>query len=224
MADALLNYAPYEHGFFWWGGYGTSTEHTAYLNLRNGIPAPRSGSVEQNGATMAEQIGGQIFIDPWGLVAPGNPELAAKLAEKAASVTHGGNGVYGGVFIACCISLAFVEQDIPTILQKALTYIPEDCEYARVVKAVQAFHKEHPEDWRACFQYLHDTFGYDKYPGNCHIIPNAGVIILALLYGNHDFSRTLNICNMCGWDTDCNVGNTGCIMGCLLYTSDAADD
>ena len=32
VADALLNYAPYEHGFFWWGGYGTSTEHTAYLN------------------------------------------------------------------------------------------------------------------------------------------------------------------------------------------------
>ena len=45
VADALLNYAPYEHGFFWWGGYGTSTEHTAYLNLRSGIPAPRSGSV-----------------------------------------------------------------------------------------------------------------------------------------------------------------------------------
>ena len=54
VADALLNYAPYEHGFFWWGGYGVSTEHTAYLNLRNGIPAPRSGSVEQNGSTMAE--------------------------------------------------------------------------------------------------------------------------------------------------------------------------
>ena len=45
VAEALLNYAPYEHGFFWWGGYGVSTEHTAYLNLRSGIPAPRSGSV-----------------------------------------------------------------------------------------------------------------------------------------------------------------------------------
>ena len=31
VANALLNYAPYEHGFFWWGGYGISTEHTAYL-------------------------------------------------------------------------------------------------------------------------------------------------------------------------------------------------
>lgn len=72
VANALLNYAPYEHGFFWWGGYGISTEHTAYLNLRNGVTAPRSGSIEQNGSTMAEQIGGQIFIDSWGLVSPNN--------------------------------------------------------------------------------------------------------------------------------------------------------
>ena len=68
-------------------GYGVSTEHTAYLNLRNGITAPRSGSIEQNGHVAAEQIGGQIFIDTWGLVTPGNPDLAAKLAQKAASVT-----------------------------------------------------------------------------------------------------------------------------------------
>ena len=77
VAEALLNYAPYEHGFFWWGGYGLSTEHTAYLNLRQGIPAPLSGSIQKNGKTMAEQIGGQIFIDPWGLVSPGNPGQAA---------------------------------------------------------------------------------------------------------------------------------------------------
>lgn len=215
VAEALLNYAPYEHGFFWWGGYGISTEHTAYLNLRSGIPAPRSGSIQQNGATVAEQIGGQIFIDPWGLVAPGNPELAASLAEKAASVTHGGNGVYGGIFIACCISLAFVETDVRTIIRKALAFLPEDCEYVRVARQVEAFHEAHPEDWRACFQFLKENFGYDKYPGACHIIPNAGVILLALLYGKGEFEETITICNLCGWDTDCNVGNVGCIMGVL---------
>ena len=83
VAEALLNYVPFEHGFFWWGGYGCSTEHTAYLNLHDGIPAPRSGSIRQNGRAVAEQIGGQIFIDSWGLVAPGNPDLAAKLAREA---------------------------------------------------------------------------------------------------------------------------------------------
>ncbi len=213
VAEALLNYAPFEHGFFWWGGYGISTEHTAYLNLRNGIPAPRSGSIEQNGSTTAEQIGGQIFIDTWGLVTPGNPDLAAKYAREAASVTHGGNGIYGGIFIAVCISYAFVEKDIKKILEKGLSYIPEDCEYARVVKAVMAFYEEHPENWRDCFRYIFENFGYDKYPGNCHIIPNIAVMILGLLYGEGDFGKTLNITNMCGWDTDCNVGNVATIMG-----------
>lgn len=213
VGEALLNYAPFEHGFFWWGGYGTSTEHTAYLNLRAGIEAPRSGSVEQNGSTIAEQIGGQIFIDTWGLVAPGNPALAAKYAEAAASVTHGGNGVYGGIFIACAISIAYIEQDIRKIIEGALSYIPADCEYTRVVKAVMDSHEKNPDNWRDCFQYIFENFGYDKYPGNCHIIPNIAIMILSLLYGNGDFSDTLNICNMCGWDTDCTVGNIGTIMG-----------
>lgn len=213
VAEALLNYAPYEHGFFWWGGYGTATEHTAYLNLRNSIPAPRSGSIVQNGKTMAEQIGGQIFIDTWGLVTPGNPDLAADYAEKAASVTHDGNGVYGGIFIAVCISYAFVENNIEKIIEKGLSYIPEECEYAKAMRAVMQFYHCHPDSWKECFRYIYGNWGYDKYPGNCHIIPNAAVIILALLYGKGDFSDTLNICNMCGWDTDCNVGNLATIMG-----------
>lgn len=112
IAEALLNYAPFEHGFFWWGGYGIATEHTAYTNLLNGISAPMSGSIEQNGISIAEQIGGQIFIDSWGLVNPGNPDRAAKQASLVASVTHDGNGIYGGVFVAVCISYAFIENNI----------------------------------------------------------------------------------------------------------------
>ena len=57
------------------------------------------------------------------------------------------------------------------------------------------------------------NFGYDRYPGEVHIIPNAGIVVMALLYGEGDFSRTIQIANMGGWDTDCNVGNVGAIMG-----------
>jgi ADP-ribosylglycohydrolase len=215
VGDALLNYAPFEHGFFWWGGYGVSTEHTAYLNLRSGIPAPRSGSIEQNGHTAAEQIGGQIFIDTWGLVCPGDPGRAADYAEKAAGVTHGGNGVYGGIFTASCIAHAFEERNIRAVIEKGLSFIPGDCEYTKVVRAVMDFHKKNPGDWQDCFAYIHDNWGYDRYPGNCHIIPNIAVMILGLLYGEGDFSRTLTITNRCGWDTDCNVGNVGALMGVI---------
>jgi len=69
-----LEYTREEKGFYWWGGVGRSTEHTAYVNLKNGIEAPRSGSIAVNGQAIAEQIGGQIFVDSWGLVYPADPE------------------------------------------------------------------------------------------------------------------------------------------------------
>ena len=212
-----LNYAPYEHGFYWWGGYGISTEHTAYLNLRTGIMAPRSGSVEQNGEAVAEQIGGQIFIDTWGLVVPNDPSLAAEYARKAASVSHGGNGVYGGMFVAAAISAAFTAASIDEILDKALAVIPEDCEYACMAHDIRRFYESRQnDDWRKCFQYIYENWGYDRYPGACHIIPNSAVIVMSLLYGKGSFDQAINICNMAGWDTDCNVANVGSIMGTLV--------
>ena len=210
----LLNYAPYEHGYFWWGGYGTSTEHTAYLNLRHGILPPRSGSVEQNGAETAEQIGGQIFIEGWGLVAPSNPGLAAEFARKAASVTHGGNGVYGGMFVAACVSEAFCETDVRKIIQAGRGGIPGDCAYAGGVNAILRYYDSNPgSNWRDALAYVQKNFGYDRYPGICHIIPNTAVVVLALLYGGGDFTRSVNIGVMCGWDTDCNVANIGAVLG-----------
>ena len=116
-------------------------------------------------------------------------------------------------FVAVCISYAFIEKDIRKIIEKGLSYIPADCEYTRVVRKVMEFYDAHPENWHDCFRYIFENFGYDKYPGICHIIPNIAVMILSLLYGEGDFSRTLSICNMCGWDTDCNVGNVATIMG-----------
>lgn len=213
MGLTLLNYVPDGHGFFWWGGYGVSTEHTAYLNLKNGIHAPRSGSIEQNGVVIAEQIGGQIFSDPWGLIAPGDPLLAAEFADKMASVTHDGNGRFGAKFIAGCVAGAFTSESINEIIDAGLSTIPAQSEYAQMIGRIRDYYEQYPEHWRDCFRFVQENYGYDRYSGVCHIIPNAAVIVLSLLYGDGDFSQSINICNMCGWDTDCNVGNVGTILG-----------
>ncbi|RKX80822.1 MAG: ADP-ribosylglycohydrolase family protein [Spirochaetes bacterium] len=210
-----LNYTREGIGFYWWGGYGRSTEHTAYLNLKAGMDAPASGSAEVNGLSVAEQIGGQIFIDSWGWAFPDNPEKAAQFARMAASVSHDRNGIYGGIFIAVCISLAFAKQDISGIINEALTWIPEDSEYTRVVEGVRDFHQNNPGDWRLCRDFLESDFGYNRYPGVCHMIPNAGICALALYYGQGDFARSIEIATMCGWDTDCNAGNVGAILGVM---------
>ncbi|MDD3336459.1 MAG: ADP-ribosylglycohydrolase family protein [Eubacteriales bacterium] len=203
-------------GFLWWGGYGRSTEQTAYENLLHGIAAPRSGSSAQNGSDVAEQIGGQIFIDGWGMIAAGNPALAAEYARKAAAVSHDGNGIYGACFIAACVAAAAVAKSVEQIVEEGLGVIPNECDYACMVRDMQKFHAEHPAQWKDALQYLLDTYGYQHYQGACHIIPNSAVIVLALLYGQGDFDRTIIICNQCGYDTDCNVGNVGAIMGMFV--------
>ncbi|HOT91040.1 MAG TPA: ADP-ribosylglycohydrolase family protein [Anaerolineae bacterium] len=207
-----LNYLIEERTILWWGGMGNSTEHTAYLRLKHGIEAPRSGSAGLNGKVVAEQIGAQIFIDGWAMVAPGDPALAADLARRAASVSHDGEAIYGAQVLAAMESLAFVEPDIHTLLDTAVTFIPKDSVIYRMIADIREWRATIP-DWRTAFGRLAEYYGYDKYGGNCHIVPNHGLIVLSLLWGDDDFQKTLMIVNTCGWDTDCNSGNVGCLMG-----------
>lgn len=213
MAKTFLNYVSDGHGFFWWGGYGISTEHTSYQNLIDGIPAPLSGSIEQNGIILANQIGGQIFSDCWGMINPGNPAEAARLAGMMSSITHDGDGIQGGRFIAACIAQAYIAVSMDEIIETAYRLLQPESEYAQMVDDVRKFCNSHPQNWEEGFQYVKSKYDYKYYGGVCHIIPNAAVVVLAMMYGKGNFSDTINIANMCGWDTDCNVGNVGAIVG-----------
>lgn len=213
IGRTLLNYLGDQHGSLWWGGYGISTEHTAYLNLKAGIAAPASGAREMNGATLSTQIGGQIFSDIWGLLAPNAPARAAELARRAASVSHDGEGVLGGMFVAALVSAAFSSRDPVALVETGCSVLPTHSEYYRLVRAMLNFYRQNPADWRAAYRFIFDNFGYNRYPGIVPIIPNAGIVLMGLLYGAGDFSRSISITNMGGWDTDCNAGNVGAIMG-----------
>jgi hypothetical protein len=101
IGKTWLNSIIENRSILWWGGDGNSTEHTAWLNLKRGVKAPHSGSIATNGRAVAEQIGAQIFIDGWALVAPGQPRLAAKFAEAAGSVSHDGEAVHAAYSPAC---------------------------------------------------------------------------------------------------------------------------
>ncbi|MBR0385965.1 MAG: ADP-ribosylglycohydrolase family protein, partial [Erysipelotrichaceae bacterium] len=131
VGDTFLNYIQEYSGFFWWGGPGVSSEHTAYENLRRGIKAPLSGSKRTNGTVSAEQIGGQIFSDCWGYVSGYDPVLAAGLAAKASSVTHDGNGIQGGIFVAVAICLAYQYEDIRQVIDEALEFLDHRMKYYR---------------------------------------------------------------------------------------------
>jgi ADP-ribosylglycohydrolase len=215
IGKAWLNYIVEERSILWWGGNGNSTEHTAWLNLKKGVPAPNSGSIETNGSTVAEQIGAQIFIDGWGMVAPGQPRLAAKLAEQAGKVSHDGESVHAAMLWAAMEAEAFVSSDIDHLIDTGLEAIPKDSLIAGLIADIRAWVKQHP-DWRDTRQKIEDKYGYDKYPGNCHVVPNHALMVMAVLYAPDDFQKAEMIVNTSGWDTDCNAGNVGCLLAIML--------
>jgi ADP-ribosylglycohydrolase len=212
IGQTWLNYIIERRTILWWGGMGNSTEHTAYLRLKHGVAAPQSGCMALNGQVVAEQIGAQIFIDGWAMVAPGDPELAADLARRAASVSHDGEAIYGAQVIAAMEAQAFVEPDLNRLLDCALSLIPNHSLIYRLIQDLRQW-RAAETDWRKTRSRIEEKYGYDRYGGNCHIIPNHALVIHALLYGDDDFQKSLMIANTCGWDTDCNSGNVGCLLG-----------
>jgi len=212
IGQSWLNYIIEEQTILWWGGFGNSTEHTAYLRMKNGVSAPESGSIAANGKIVAEQIGSQIFIDGWAMVAPGDPELAVDLARRAASVSHDGEAIYGAQVIAAMEAQAFIESDTNKLIDCALSLIPNDSIIYRMIGDIREWHAAEP-DWHKARERIAGLYNYEIYGGNCHMVPNHALIILGLLYGQDDFQEAMKVVNTAGWDTDCNSGNLGCLLG-----------
>ena len=209
IGNTWLNYIIERRTILWWGGIGNSTEHTAYLRLKSGIPAPASGSIALNGKMVAEQIGAQIFIDGWGMIAPGDPELRRRprpprrqrQPRRRGDLRRAGDRGDGGAGVRRV-------RPQPAASTSAVSLIPADSTIARLIADIREWHAAEP-DWRKTREQIAANYGYDKYIGNCHMVPNHALIILALLYGDDDFRKSLMIVNTAGWDTDCNSGNVG---------------
>jgi ADP-ribosylglycohydrolase len=212
IGQSWLNYIIEERTVLWWGGLGNSTEHTAFLRLKKGLKAPDSGSIKTNGKIVATQIGAQIFIDGWAMVAPGDPALAADLARRAASVSHDGLAIHAAQVLAAMEALAFVESDVNKLLDTGISFIPKDSIIYRLIADLRNWHAANP-DWRAGRERIAQNYGFEH---STSMVPNHALIILGLLYGESDFQKSMMIVNTCGWDTDCNSGNLGCLLGIKL--------
>ncbi len=212
-----LNYIIEEKTVFWWGGYGMSTEHTAYLNLKRGLKAPHSGSVQTNGIAVAEQIGAQIFMDAFALMCPDDPQRARELVTASARVSHDGIAVEAACFLATLEALAFSIKELDQLVDAAIKDTSWSGQLLEIILNVrEATRGVAKEEWNRVRDWLEEHYSYDFYPGNCHVVPNFALIMAALFLGRDSFRDTLEIVVSAGWDTDCNAANLGCIQGVRL--------
>lgn len=185
-----------------------SAEDIALRNIRLGIYPPESGEFNNY---YREWIGAQMRGAICGMVAPGNPEEAARLAWIDAVISHHNNGVLGEIFNAILVSLAYVENDVRIILEKTINMIPKDSEYYSVIDFAYQQCKKH-DDWRQAWKLCEEKF---KMYNWIHAYPNAAAEVVALYYGGNDFDKTMNIISMAGQDVDCNAAQIATIYGII---------
>jgi ADP-ribosylglycohydrolase len=204
IAAVWLTHLPYKKVY--------TAERVAYRNLVNGLAPPQTATFRN---PYREWIGAQIRADAYGYIAPGLPEAAASLAHRDASLTHVKNGIYGEMFVAAMVAAAFSVEDVQVVVQVGLSEIPVRSRLAEAVRKVQCLHAEYPK-WEDGWEAVNRGFGGYSW---LHTINNAAAVVLALLYGEGDFERSITIAVMSGWDTDCNGATVGSIIGAMKGAS-----
>ncbi len=201
VGDMWLSHLPYNMVY--------TAERQAYANLVRGLKPPFTATYWN---PFREWIGAQIRADIFGYLAPGNPELAASLAYRDAALSHAKNGIYGEMFVAGAISAALVSDDIQDVIAAGLSQVPQRSRLSKMVKEVMEWSKK-TKDWLEVWEKVEEHYG--RYHG-VHTLPNLAYVLIALLFGERDFRRTVSIAVMCGKDTDCNGATAGSIIGALL--------
>lgn len=187
-------------------------------NYFDSIFPPQSGQPEFN--LHADDIDFQIEADYIGFMCPGMPQTANKMADYMGHIMNYGDGVYGGAFVASLYSEAYLQNDIRSVIEKALLSLPAESGYRRIIEDVIAFHQENPNDWTKCWQMLENKWARANIcnPGTKYNIDaklNGAYIVIGLLYGEGDINRTLEISTRCGQDSDCNPSNALAVLGII---------
>ena len=178
--------------------------------MDEGLLPPQTGSAENN-PEGTWSIGAQFQTELFGMLAPGMPDVAATYAERFARITSSGPAVEASVFYAALYSLAFFDDDIPALIAAARHRTDDEAIIAPIVDNVLRWHQQYPQDWRAARQQIRDLYDTDPMWWASRV--NFAVTIMALLYGEGDILKTIEIAALAGWDADNNMATAAGLLG-----------
>lgn len=201
VATAWIDYQPKN-------AYCTA-ERVAFCNFVKGYRPPES-AIYQN--PYREWIGAQIRGDYFGYINPGNPELAAEMAWRDASISHIKNGIYGEMFASAMIAAAAVTNKVEDIIRAGLAQIPATSRLFEAISNIIEMHRN-GSTLSEVFEYIYKCWPEEYSHSRVHTISNAMIVAAALLYGNGDYGKSICISVEPAFDTDCNAATVGSILG-----------
>ena len=188
-----------------------TAERVAFRNFVMGYDPPDSASYKN---PYREWIGAQIRGDYFGYINPGNPQEAADMAYRDASISHVKNGIYGEMFASAMIAAAAVCNDIKSVILAGLAQIPKTSRLYDSVNKIIEMHSN-GANYDDCISYIHSIRNDKNEHDWCHTISNAMIVAAALLCGDGDFGKSVCMAVQAAFDTDCNGATVGSVIGMM---------
>jgi ADP-ribosylglycohydrolase/Putative Ig domain len=151
------------------------------------------------------QIDPQLVNEIWAVTAPGMTRYAAEKSGWAARLTDDSWGIEPTIHYGAMYSAAFFESDVEKLIDIGTAALPPGSRFANTVEQMKALHRKYPDNWKQARAEMAKMYYIDEPPitktiWNANLNGAAG--ILALLYGNGDFQRTLDLACAIGFDAD----------------------
>lgn len=197
---------------FIWGA-----NRTARDLMDAGFVAPATGAKENNPEWY--RISSQLTTEIWGVFYPGMTARGGQQAQKAGSISTGDWATHPDLFFGTIFSAAYFESDVRVLVELGRRALPEDSPFREGIDDLIRWRAEY-SDWHEARARLHEKYYAQvrdfvvPYPVGGSII-NGLCAVLALLYGEGDWMKTVSISISAGYDCDNQAATCGALMGII---------
>ncbi|WP_272428885.1 ADP-ribosylglycohydrolase family protein [Polyangium jinanense] len=196
--------------------------------MERGLVPPETSDPSRNPDAL--QIDAQLTTELFGALAPGMPELALRIADLPIRTTARDHAAHAAQFHVLLFSLAATvdpdkprREEIVRIVREARRYIPDTSKAADVIDFVLSAYLAANDkgDWESTRDAIARRYQDEAllhgfvYRGFTESAINLATGLLALLFGEGNFARTVQIGTLSGWDSDNGTATMGALVALL---------
>ncbi len=201
--------------------------------MTRGVLPPATGLFTPNANGL--MIDAQLTTEFFGAFTPGMPDVALRCADTPIRTTSSGYATHAAQFYAALYALApCVDRTLSGrdqaiwLVEQARRYVPDTSKAADVIDFVLAdfLANSDLDDWESTRDAIDDRYRANAaangfiYRAWYESSINLATGVLALLYGQMDYIRTVQIGTLSGWDSDNGTATMGGLTGLVLGYAD----
>jgi len=200
----------------------------AQLLMDRGVEPPATSTPSGNWG--AWFIDAQLTTELFGALAPGLPEEALRISALPISVTARGHAAHAAqfhlllrTFAPLTDPAAPMPKRIRWMVEESAAYLPVESKSRDIIRFVLAEYDRVPRPrWENARDVLWRRYQNEAYANGFFYIEwyessvNMGTALIALLWGEGDLPRTIQIGTLAGWDSDNGTATMAGLLGYML--------